>query len=524
MSEHIADEDFMSTTRNIRTWADYQTALKAGGVSQAEKDLVEHCQTGTACVLGNGKCPEGPSEARTIGADLLRYLIVGGCDGCELHDWGVQLEGAYVNGKLDLSFAKAVGLTRITNSRFEGPITALQAKLEFLNLSGSACTGLDAQGAEVKGGVFLRGGFSAKGEVSLAGAVIGGSLECDGSTFENEEGKAINAQGVVVKGDVFLRGGFSAKGEVSLAGAVIGGSLSCSAGTFENEEGKAINAQKAVLGALFWRGVTKVDGSLSLAGAKAGHLVDDAESWGKVSRVYLDGFEYKSIHGPLDEQMRLAWLGTAVAYDDSFSPQPYEQLAWVLKRMGHDEQRRAILVEKERLTRRAVRQRIMEKFSSTNPLAALHAGWLGFWGYLQWLVVGYGHRPFKSVAWLAVLFFVGTVVFHMAYEKGDFAPNSAVILSTQEWKDEAATAGNPAKTWSAKGAAGADYESFNRYAYAADIVVPIISLGQEEAWAPSTTRGPWGWHAWWARWVLKVMGWIVTALGAAAITGIIRRE
>ncbi|WP_299554191.1 hypothetical protein [uncultured Tateyamaria sp.] len=73
-------------------------------------------------------------------------------------------------------------------------------------------------------------------------------------------------------------------------------------------------------------------------------------------------------------------------------------------------------------------------------------------------------------------------------------------------------------------APGRDWETFNRYAYGFDVVIPIIDFGQTDAWAPSTNRGLWGWHLWWGRWVLSVMGWIVTALGAAAITGIIRRE
>ena len=57
-----------------------------------------------------------------------------------------------------------------------------------------------------------------------------------------------------------------------------------------------------------------------------------------------------------------------------------------------------------------------------------------------------------------------------------------------------------------------------------DLVVPIVSLGQEAAWAPSTTRGPWGWWLWGARWWLISLGWIVTAIGAAAVTGVIRRD
>ncbi len=93
---------------------------------------------------------------------------------------------------------------------------------------------------------------------------------------------------------------------------------------------------------------------------------------------------------------------------------------------------------------------------------------------------------------------------------------------------------NPAKVWSDKYmlapdgtptlTAGRDYETFNAVAYAVDLVVPIVSLGQEAAWAPSTTRGPWGWWLWGARWWLVALGWIVTAIGAAAVTGVIRRD
>ncbi|MFV1480983.1 MULTISPECIES: hypothetical protein [unclassified Phaeobacter] len=82
----------------------------------------------------------------------------------------------------------------------------------------------------------------------------------------------------------------------------------------------------------------------------------------------------------------------------------------------------------------------------------------------------------------------------------------------------------PAGHWSETTIPGRDWESFSAIAYAADVVVPIIDFGQTEAWAPSTTRGPAGVILWWARWIFTLAGWIVTALGAAALTGIIRRE
>jgi len=82
----------------------------------------------------------------------------------------------------------------------------------------------------------------------------------------------------------------------------------------------------------------------------------------------------------------------------------------------------------------------------------------------------------------------------------------------------------PSKTWSKTGVTGKDYESFSSVAYAADLFIPLINFGQEDAWAPSTNRGNWGWHLWWFKWLVKASGWIVTAMGAAAITGFIRND
>lgn len=69
-----------------------------------------------------------------------------------------------------------------------------------------------------------------------------------------------------------------------------------------------------------------------------------------------------------------------------------------------------------------------------------------------------------------------------------------------------------------------DWDTFNRYGYAADLVIPILDLGQTDAWAPSKDRGDWGKALWWGRWVLAALGWLVTGLGVAAITGIMQRS
>lgn len=135
----------------IRTYADIEKLT----LTSAEKKFIADCKAGKETVLGDGTLPAEANDDCEVRADLLRYLITGGCAKCKLHDWGVRLRGAFVRGKLDLSFATAKGMTRLVNCRFDAKVEALQARLEFLNLGGSHLPGLNAQGAKVTGNVFF---------------------------------------------------------------------------------------------------------------------------------------------------------------------------------------------------------------------------------------------------------------------------------------------------------------------------------------------------------------------------------
>jgi hypothetical protein len=109
-----------------------------------------------------------------------------------------------------------------------------------------------------------------------------------------------------------------------------------------------------------------------------------------------------------------------------------------------------------------------------------------------------------------------------------------VILTSFAWQDAmqhdclpAALANcdpNPAQTWSNDPDRGMDWASFQPLAYAADLAIPVVDLGQTSAWAPSKDRGPWGYLMWWSSWVVEGLGWLFTVLGGAAITGLIQRS
>lgn len=581
--------------RNIRTYADIEAARKAGELTSAEEKLIACCREGRLCKLGDGTRPDAPSDERTVRANLLRYLITGGCEGCKAHDLGVQLVGAYVPDILVLNYAHSTGATVLDHCHFEKRLFAHYCHFKTLSLQGSTLQqGLTAQCAEIIGSVYLRNGFSAKGCVDLNSTKIEGQLDCTGGQIEVLDGDALNAQSAQIAGDVFLSKNFSAKGCVDLCGAKISGQLACVEGTFHAEDNIALVLQDTRAAYFFWKGVTEISGWLDLSNAHFDTLTDDPKSWEKVTDLILVGLTYTHITNPGDTAKRLEWLSKGHEMNGEFSPQPYTQLAKVLREIGHDRDARTVLVEGEirlrrsewneiekRRAERGVLRRFLKSPNQENwniyaeveasdqsrqlvdrfrriyldaakdhpnrpsdgQLEMARAGlrqdlqWANAKDKLRicWLkaksfglnkLVGYGYKPFNSLWALAVLVLLATILSHLAWQRGDFAPNSDVILSTSTWQSlaEDKTVQNPAIEWSDKHGKGRDYETFNPLAYGFDVVVPIVNIGQEAAWAPSTTRGPWGWNLWWMRWLFTVFGWIVTALGAAAITGVIRRE
>lgn len=103
--------------------------------------------------------------------------------------------------------------------------------------------------ATVSGNVRLRQPFQATGEVSISGATIRGDLDCTGGNFRNEHGPALFLDRAAVSGSIMLSGEFHAVGQVSLFGATVGGNLVCNGGRFEGDYGLALNFGSASIAA-----------------------------------------------------------------------------------------------------------------------------------------------------------------------------------------------------------------------------------------------------------------------------------
>jgi hypothetical protein len=517
-----------------RTLTDWQALTGDQALSKAERQLIECCREGAPCKLGDGMLPKRKSKARTIRADLLRWLILGGAEDCRVHEWGVRLAGAYVEGPLDLSFAEAKGPTGLTNCRFGAGITALAARLQLLFLTGSAVKGLNLQGASVTQNVFLRGNFKAKGEVSLAGAKIGGQLACDGGSFDNAGGNALIAERAEVTGDVFLSDGFSAKGEVSLVGAKIGGQLSCDGGSFENADGDALIAQDAEIGSLHWKKVTVPSGSVDFYSAHIHAMADDAKSWPERGRLFLDGMRYDRLVATFtDAEGRLEWLAKGDRSNGAFTPQPYTQLAKVLREMGHERDARAVLIAKER---KLAAERIAQDRQRAQELWAGRQGvrgdigwhWLRRTGFKLWnglarRLVGYGYAPQFAFYWMVGTVAVLTGLYLLCWRFGGMVPNSEVILNSADWAAAMAESPlAPGRIW-AESDVGRHYETFSALIYASDVFIPLIDFAQQSA-GTATTANWIGYVAFRLNFLAEGFGWFLTAMGAAAITGIIRRD
>ncbi len=199
----------------------------------------------------------------------------------------MKLRGARITGPLDLEARTLACPLLLQECCIEEAVNLCEAIAPVVRLPGCHLPAFTAWQLRTTGDVQLDDGFSARGEVNLAGAHIGGRLVLSGASLANENGWALLAGVLTVGQGMYCREGFSARGEVNLAGAHIGGPLSLTGASLANENGPALNADGLALNA---DGLT-VDGHMScaegfsargavnLVNAKVGSLIDDPASW-----------------------------------------------------------------------------------------------------------------------------------------------------------------------------------------------------------------------------------------------------
>ncbi len=319
-------------------------------LTPAEERIVADLGVGEFDRLGDGRRPETDDPSRHVRAAFLRFLILGGDEEHRPHEKGVRVSGGWISGVLDLEGARISRDIGLKDCRFDAVPVLRYAVIDNLLLDGSSLPGLQMERLEARGGVSLKGA-ELRGEVQLSGSRIGGNLSLDGASFSCDGRAALVADGIDVR-SVELRGA-SVAGETRMTSARISGDLDLTGARLSYPDGEALHLNRTVVGGgLFLRGGAQINGALDLTGASIDTLHDDEASWPASGDLLLNRCLYNAlIGGPMDARRRLKWLArqSPGRWGEDFWPQPYEQLAHVFSEMGHDEDARTVLVEKERL-------------------------------------------------------------------------------------------------------------------------------------------------------------------------------
>lgn len=469
---------------------------------------------------------------------------------------------------LDEGF-QAVGEVRFLDATIKGQLICGNGS--FANKNGYAIT---ADGMQVGGAVFLHRGFKAVGGVRLLGATIKGQLICTNGSFSNEKRDALNPQDITVMDSVEKRNALNAQGITVMDSIVLDQEFQA--------EGIIDLSRATINGALImrkWKRDALPEISLDLRGAKAGILKDAKSAWPHKGNLFLDGFSYDSIHeeSPISAEDRLDWLDRQD--DNRFRSQPYEQLAKVLRLYGQEQDAREVLYQKNNkllwfLThgslarRRKWYRKQLKSKTLEEPLASYYqkmpgpknkdlvhdytprsrGWWRGAWwwsGYLRigwmWLLrlsVGFGYKSWIPVFRFLYLFVIGCMFFWCADLHGLMTPAQQYVHladvpehlpRSQEWlrlhQHDASLASLTAN----------DYPDFSPVIHAMDTFIPLVNLGQETYWIPNVHASSLvrfcGYELFTAtgrmvRWFLVgyiLMGWLLTTLIVASLTGLLKK-
>ena len=393
-----------------------------------------------------------------------------------------------------------------------------------LNCSGGSFTHNKAEGTEpwaaempalflgvsrIQGPIWLSEGFQANGAVDVNGVTCT-DLICSGGRFVNPGNVALNALLANVSHAVALNGnrrleGMEADGLVQFGGAKVGGVFWAMGAKLlgkQNEPHGFTAGALSVGEGFFWQNVELQNGAtLDLSDSSVGGLLDDESSWPQPGRLAIDGFTYGDFYaGPTDARSRLRWIGLEsgppppwLNLESGFHPQPYRELAKVLRNRGDDAGARQVLIAEERA-----------RYADLSLPVRI-------WGAFLGIVIAYGYEPMRAVAWSLAVVLLGWAAVTMGKRAGVLRP-----------------------TWPENRPASTDdpYEELHPLLYSLDVFLPFVNLHQEHYWWPDArasgesmvlgrairVRGR---TLRYYLWLQIVIGWLLSAIFIAGVSGLI---
>ncbi len=490
-------------------------------------------------------------------AGTVRFLgaTIGGsfsCTGAKLKGEAIALhcDGLETTGDVFLGNGfTAAGTVRLVGATIGGDLACRGGRFNDTGVS------IDCQGALVCGQGFFdsdsnMGDFFAFGTIDLTDAKFEKSLLFQEAILSCTE-EAIIASGLKVGAELSFSGAQIA-GPISITSATIDGDVTTNGTSFER--GLAIERSK-IGGILFWRNLKHFSGTLSLDQSTAGALSFEPKSWAKPHRIELDGFTYERFHNMPETCDAAYWVdrflgqkritvyyelapettgdgapAAGPAADPVFRPHAHGQLAKVLAAMGHEEEARAVNIDKRRRLAASASQRFWKNWRSTSEQASFFEGLTLLWTKIVGLTIDHGYRPGKAVVWMAGIWVVCTLlVFVPARHAGIMTPTDPLVFKEAY---QGVIPEHCKNDWNAENCREATYSEYSEFyapVYSLDILLPIIDFRQQEDWAPRVvkpdgTRDWFGWTVRFIEWVETFLGWILSLLLVSGVTGIIRRD
>ncbi len=176
--------------------------------------------------------PRSPSPDVRLRAEFLKFLALGGGPGAPVIGRRLQIMGACVIGRLDLTGTMLPLSLWLYRCSFGSGLCFDGARVRgSLTFSDCALPALHASSCRIDRDLALNAGCVIENELLLAGSVIGGDLDGERLRLRGtvqaggSPRRMFVADGVVVRGDMRLHGGIEVAGTTSLIGARIGGDL-----------------------------------------------------------------------------------------------------------------------------------------------------------------------------------------------------------------------------------------------------------------------------------------------------------
>jgi hypothetical protein len=390
---------------------------------------------------------------RLVGAKLAANLSLTGASLINPGAVAVMLDHA------TMTFCNATELTcagtfSLTSAEIAGGVDLTSAHLD----AGPGNLALAADGISI-GDTLVLTQLHAQGQLSLRAARIARGVLLTSATLDNPGQTACRLSGAEIAGDVIGRQ-LTVTGGLRLTGAKIGGRLTLDQVRLHDPGGTALAGRGLEAGRLSLRPAAPIQGTVNLSHARIGVIRDDPATW--PAQLSLDGLTYQALEPRLPARQRLPWLARDPA---GHQAQPYEHLASCYVSIGQPTQARTVWYARERLQRR-----------TASPLTRA-------WGIIQDITLGYGYRPWRALAWLALLLAAGSIT---------FALSPPPPLQT------------PAP-------------HFNPLIYTLDLLLPVVNLGQKYAYNPA---GP----EQWLSYFLMAAGWILVSTIAAGAARVLRRS